>query len=154
MSSRRVPWYKLCPGAMVLLVVVRGPEGKRPDDFFFTTDLSMAPGEVLSLYGDRWAVECTYRDVEQLAHGQEPQTWKGKGPERTANLAFCLPGALWLWYLGTSATSAAFVTRPWYSPKRPRPSPTPSPSPAKASGKNAFLALPEAANKDVKLQRC
>ena len=116
--SRRVLWYSVSPKAMVLLVVVRDPEGKEPDDFFFTTDLSMAPGEVLSLYGDRWAVECTYRDVKQLAHGQEPQTWKGKGPERAANLAFWLHGAVWLWYLATSATSPAFATRPWYSSKR------------------------------------
>jgi hypothetical protein len=59
----------------------------------------MAPAEVLSLYGDRWAVECTsYRDLKQLAHGQEPRTWKGKGPERAANLAFWLHGAVWLYY--------------------------------------------------------
>jgi len=116
--SRPVLWYKVSPKAMVLLVVVRDPEGKEPDDYFFTTGLDMAPGEVLSLYGDRWAIECTYRDVKQLAHGQEPQTWKGQGPERAANLAFWLHGAVWLWYLVTSGTSPAFSTQPWYTSKR------------------------------------
>ena len=54
--SRPVLWYRVSPKAMVLLVVVRDPEGKEPDDYFFTTDLSMTPGDVLSLYGDRWAI--------------------------------------------------------------------------------------------------
>ena len=61
---------------------------------------------------------CTYRDVKQPAHGQEPQTWKGKGPERAANLAFWLHGAVWLWYLTVSGTTPVFTTRPWYSSKR------------------------------------
>ena len=56
--------------------------------------------------------------MKQLAHGQEPQTWKGQGPERAANLAFWLHGAVWLWYLVTSGTSPAFTTHPWYTSKR------------------------------------
>jgi hypothetical protein len=116
--SRPVLWYRTCPKAMVLLVVVRDPEGREPDDFFFSTDLAMAPGEVLSLYGDRWAIEVTYRDVKQLAHGQEPQTWKGQGPERAANLAFWLHGATWLWYLATSGAVPTFTSQPWYRQKR------------------------------------
>lgn len=115
---RPVLWYGVRPTAMVLLVVVRDPAGKEHDDFFFTTDLGMAPAEVVSTYGDRWAIECTYRDVKQLAHGQEPETWKGKGPERAANLAFWLHGATWLWYLDVSGTTPTFTTQPWYSTKR------------------------------------
>jgi hypothetical protein len=116
--SRPVLWYGVRPKAMVLLVVVRDPAGREPDDFFFTTDLDMAPAEVLSIYGDRWAIECTYRDVKQLAHGQEPQTWKGRGPERAAHLGFWLHGATWLWYLDISGTTPTFTTRPWYTTKR------------------------------------
>lgn len=117
----------------------------------FTTDLEMAPGEVLSLYGDRWAIECTYRDVEQLAHGQEPQTWKGKGPERAANLAFWLHGAAWLWYLAARPRSSQ--PGPGTAPNASRPSPTPSPSCAACYGGNEFQPPPKAANKEVNLQR-
>jgi len=116
--SRPVLWYKVSPKAMVLLVIVRDPEGKEPDDYFLATDVNMAPAEVLSIYGDRWAIEVTYRDVKQLAHAQEPQTWKGKGPERAANLGFWLHGATWLWYLATSGTAPIFSTQPWYRAKR------------------------------------
>ncbi len=116
--ARPVLWYGVRPKAMVLLVVVRDPAGKEPDDFFLTTDLDMAPAEVVSIYGDRWAIECTYRDVKQLAHGQEPETWKGEGPERAANLAFWLHGATWLWYLEVSGATPTFTTQPWYTTKR------------------------------------
>ncbi len=60
--SRDVLWYGVCPNAMVRLVVVRDPAGVEHDDFFFTTDLGMAPAEVLSIYAGRWAIEVTYRD--------------------------------------------------------------------------------------------
>jgi len=116
--SRPVLWYGVCPKTMVRLVVMRDPAGHEPDDFFFTTDLDMSPAVVASIYADRWAIEVTYRDVKQLAHGQEPQTWKGEGPERAANLAFWLHGAVWLCYLNTSGTTPTFTTQPWYTTKR------------------------------------
>lgn len=115
---RPVLWYGVCPKAMVRLVVLRDPAGREPDDFFFTTDLDMSPADVVSVYADRWAIEVTYRDVKQLAHGQEPQTWKGQGPERAAALAFWLHSAVWLCYLNTSGSTPAFSTQPWYTAKR------------------------------------
>jgi hypothetical protein len=116
--SRPVLWHGVCPKTMVRLVVVRDPAGREPDDFFFTTDLDMTPREVVSVYADRWAIEVTYRDVKQVGHGQEPQTWKGEGPERAANLAFWLHGAVWLCYLNTSGPAPTFTTQPWYTAKR------------------------------------
>ncbi|MDQ6614723.1 MAG: hypothetical protein M3083_08255 [Actinomycetota bacterium] len=97
---------------------MRDPAGHEPDDFLFTTDLDMSPAVVVSIYADRWAIEVTYRDVKQLAHGQEPQTWKGEGPERAANLAFWLHSAVWLSYLDTNGTAPTFTTQPWYTTKR------------------------------------
>jgi hypothetical protein len=78
----------------------------------------MSPAEVVSIYADRWAIEVTYRDVKQLGHGEEPQTWKGQGPERAAHLAFWLPAAVWLCYLNTSGPTPTFTTQPWYTTKR------------------------------------
>ena len=78
----------------------------------------MAPTDVVSIYGDRWAIEVTYRDVKQLAHTEDPQTWKGEGPERAANLGFWLHAATWLWYLDVSGATPTFTTQPWYTAKR------------------------------------
>jgi hypothetical protein len=116
--SREVLWYGVCPKAMVRLVVVRDPAGVEPDDFFFTTDLAMAPGDVLSLYAGRWAIEVTYRDVKQIVGGEQLQTWKGEGPERAAHLSFFMHGTIWLWYLTASGTDPRFTSQPWYTAKR------------------------------------
>lgn len=116
--TRPVLWYGVCPTAMVRLVVVRDPAGVEPDDFFFTTDLDMSPAEVLYVYTGRWAIEVTYRDVKQLVGGEQPQTWKGCGPERAAHLAFWLHGAVWLWYLADTGTTPRVNSQPWYPAKR------------------------------------
>lgn len=115
--SRRVLWYGVCPDAMVRLVVVRDPAGVEHDDFFFTTDLAMAPAEVLSTYAGRWAIEVTYRDVKQVVGGEQLQTWKGAGPERAAHLSFFLHGTIWLWYLSASGATPRFNSQPWYTAK-------------------------------------
>ena len=83
------------------------------DEYFpiaLVNRFDMTPADVVSIYGDRWAIEVTYRDVKQLAHVEDPQTWKGDGPERAANLGFWLHAATWLWYLDVSGTAPAFTT--------------------------------------------
>ena len=115
--SRDVLWYRVCRDAMVRLVVVRDPTGHEPDDFFFTTELQMSPGEVAEIYAGRWSIELCYREVKQGIGGQEPQSWKLKGPERAAGLAFWLYGAVWIWYLKISGERPCFAIKAWYPTK-------------------------------------
>jgi len=97
--ARRVLWYQVCGSQPVLLVIVRDPAGKEPDDFFFTTDLTAAPRTVPETTAGRWSIEDTFRNVKQCLGGEEPQTWKGAGPERAAALSFLLYSLVWGWYL-------------------------------------------------------
>ncbi len=116
--STDVLWYRVCPEALVRLVVVRDPAGPQPDDFFFfTTDRSLSPAAVVEIYAGRWAIECVFRDVKQGVGGQEPQSWKHQGPERAAALSFWLYGAIWAWYLGVSGERPRFAIQPWYPAK-------------------------------------
>lgn len=114
---RDVLWYTVNKRDLVRLVVVRDPHGIEPDDFFFTTDVAMAPADAVSVYAGRWAIECTYRDVKQIIGGEQPQTWKGEGPERAAHLSFWLYGTVWLWYLAHSGTNPTINAQPWYPAK-------------------------------------
>jgi len=59
-----------------------------------------------------------YRDVKQLVGGEQPQTWKGEGPQRAAHLSFWLHGTVWLWYLAHSGANPAINPQPWYTAKR------------------------------------
>ncbi|MGH9065193.1 MAG: hypothetical protein ACRD0L_14725 [Acidimicrobiales bacterium] len=55
--------------------------------------------------------------MKQVAHGQEPQTWKGEGPLRAASLAFWLHGVVWVWYLGACGATPTWSAREWYPAK-------------------------------------
>jgi hypothetical protein len=119
--SRPILWYSVDKKNLVLLVVVRDPAGIMHDDFFFTTDLDAAPGAVASNYAGRWSIECVNREVKQCLGAEDPQSWKGEGPERAASVSLWLYAAIWTWYIPTVGTARSWIPRPWY-PKKATPS--------------------------------
>ena len=118
--TRKVIWYNVSEKP-VLLVISRDPKGKEKDDFFFTTDLDLSPAEVIGGFAGRWSIEDTFKNTKQFLGGQEPQTWKGKGPERAAALSLWLYSAVWLWYLQQKNAQKQIAFWPWY-PAKARPS--------------------------------
>ena len=114
--ARKVVWYRVS-GKPVLLVINRDPTGKEKDDFFFTTDLSLIPAEVIGGFAGRWSVEDTFKNTKQIVGAQEPQTWKGKGPERAAALSLWIYSTVWLWYLQQKSRRRYFFVQPWYPGK-------------------------------------
>ena len=115
--TRIVLWYKVAPDRPMLLVIVRDPDGKEPDDFFFATDIQAPPEQVASDYAGRWSIEDTFRDVKQFLRGQDPQCWKGKGPERAAALSLWIYSAVWMWYISTNGSKPLWPKMPWYKAK-------------------------------------
>jgi len=118
-TSRIVLWYGVAKDRPLLLVISRDPSGKEKDDFFVTTDVTLAPARVVEEYAARWAVEDTFRNVKQFLGAEEPQSWKGAGPERAGALAYLVYGVVWLWYIRHGHGSAAdrLPDRPWYAGK-------------------------------------
>ena len=114
--TRQVIWYWVSHQP-ILLVISRDPLGKERDDFLFTTDLTMTATEVLECYNDRWAIEDTFKNTKQFLGGQQPQTYKGQGPERAAALSLCLYSMVWLWYLRQKSRVRIFWVQPWYRQK-------------------------------------
>jgi hypothetical protein len=115
---RQVLWYHVCPDQMVLLVIVRDPAHLDHDDYFITTDLTMAPAQVVAQYAGRWSIEETFRNTKQHLGGEDPQTWKGRGPERAAGLSLWLYSAVWLWYITAHGARPTWVSTPWYARKQ------------------------------------
>ena len=115
--TRDVLWYRVNKTDLVRLVIVRDPDGVEPDDYFFTTDLNATTIDVAERYAARWAIEVCFRDVKQDLGGQNPQSWKRKGPERAAALSLWLHATTWCWYLTTHPTGATWTPRPWYRTK-------------------------------------
>lgn len=114
--TRQVIWYWVSHQP-ILLVISRDPAGKERDDFLFTTDLTMTAEEVLECYNDRWAIEDTFKNTKQFLGGQQPQTYKGQGPERAAALSLCLYSMVWLWYLRQKSKVRTCRVQPWYRQK-------------------------------------
>jgi hypothetical protein len=112
-----VLWYSVCGSRPVRLVISRDPAGKEEDDFFFTTDTSLQPRTVVGTTAGRWCIEDTFRNTKQFLGGEEPQVWKGKGPERAAGLSFLLYGLVWVWYLLSGYKHTALRSRSWYGHK-------------------------------------
>jgi hypothetical protein len=119
--TRQALWYEVRPDRAVLLVIGRDPEGQEPDDSYFPTDLNTTAPQVIEQYGGRWSIEDTFRNVKQHLGGQDPQVWKGQGPERAAAFALWMYAVTWTWYLHTQASGAGRPVRPWYRQKT-RPS--------------------------------
>lgn len=113
---RKVVWHKVRPGKPIFLVISRDPEGREKDDFFFTTDLSMDPARLISLYADRWAIEDTFRNCKQYLGIQEPQSWKFFGPEQVAVFGYFIYGLVWLWFIKFGQHKIRLVS-PWYREK-------------------------------------
>jgi hypothetical protein len=118
--AKPVVWYRVSK-TPVLLVISRNPTGQERDDFFFSTDLSLTPAQVIGGFAGRWSIEDTFKNTKQFLGGQEPQTWKGPGPERGAMLSLWLSSVVWLWYLSQNGRARRFAVVPWY-PQKAHPS--------------------------------
>jgi hypothetical protein len=118
--AKAVVWYRVSK-TPVLLVISRDPTGRERDDFFFSTDPSLEPAQAIGGFAGRWSIEDTFKNTKQFLGGQEPQTWKGQGPERAAMLSLWLSSVVWLWYLSQKGQVRRVPVPAWY-PKKERPS--------------------------------
>jgi len=115
--SKVILWYRVLHQP-ILLIISRDPEGKEKDDFLLSTDVMTDPATVIGDYADRWAIEDTFKNTKQLMGGQQPQTFKGQGPERAAGLSLWLYSMVWLWYLLQKSNKRIFRVAPWNPYKR------------------------------------
>jgi hypothetical protein len=120
LKSMTALWYHSAGTRLLKIVVVRDPSGRRKDDCFFTTDVSMRPVEILETIARRWPLEVTFRDAKQLLGFEGPQSRTRKAVERTAPLALLLYSLVVLWYAhhGHAFREQGGVKRPWYRKKK------------------------------------
>jgi hypothetical protein len=117
-AEYHVLWYHVCKTRPVKLVIARDPDGIEPDDFFFTTDLALAPEFVIAQYSGRWSIEDTFRNTKQFLGGQDPQTWKINGPERAAAFSFIAYSLTWVWFIQAKKyKKSCWPSLPWYRSK-------------------------------------
>ena len=114
--TRLVIWYKVSHDP-ILLVISRDPQGKEKDKFLFSTDVAAKPAEVIGGFAGRWSIEETFKNTKQYLGAEQPQTWKGVGPERAAVIGLWLYSAVWLWYLQWGRKKNPLRLVAWYPGK-------------------------------------
>ena len=69
-------WYPSAGNRPVCVVGTRDPKSRFQPRAFVCTDPELEPGEILALYGHRWQIEVTFRDIKQeLGFGDPRNGW-------------------------------------------------------------------------------
>jgi hypothetical protein len=112
-------WYHALRDQPVRIVVVRDPAGRRKDEAFFCTDLTVSPAGLLEGYARRWTLEVSFHDQKQFLGFEDPQNQTGQAVARTAPLAGIVYDLVLLWYAEQVRLGLAtgWVARPWYRSK-------------------------------------
>ncbi len=115
----RALWSGALRDRPIRIVVVRDPTGRRKDEAFFGTDLSVDAVFIVEAYARRWTLEVTFHDCKQTLGLAEPQSQTPQAVQRTAPCACRVYDLVLLWFAEHAATSEAplWVRRPWYRRK-------------------------------------
>ena len=91
-------WYNSAGGRLLNIVVVRDPKGKRKDDCFFSTDLSLSAVGILEMYALRWSLEVAFRDIKQFLGMEGPQSRTKDAVCRTVPFICALYAIVIAWF--------------------------------------------------------
>src|SRR5690349_17956804 len=114
-----VLWYGALRDQPIRLVIVRDPSGRRRDEAFFCTDLTVDHAFILEGYARRWTIEVAFHDQKQLLGFEDPQNRTPDAVARTAPIAGIVYDLVLLWYAARSQQghAAGWQVRPWYRSK-------------------------------------
>ena len=88
--------------------------GGRPTRIFYSTDVTLQPRQILSLFSRRWSIEVTHFDGKQHLGLEDPANRVPKAVKRTAPMAMFLYSLTIVWYATEGHADLQFPDRPWY----------------------------------------
>jgi hypothetical protein len=107
-------------GGAIRVVLTKSPaqpDGKRRIGFFFSTDLTLSPLEVISLVSARWPIEQAIRDAKQEMGFGDAQVRLRPSVLRLTNLGLQLQSLIGLWFFRFHRGSKPAAVAPWYPQK-------------------------------------
>jgi hypothetical protein len=116
-------WYGALRAQPVRIVVVRDPSGRRRDEAFFCTDLTVTHAftHAFILEGDarRWTLEVAFYNQKQFLGFEDPQNQTATAVARTAPMAGLVYDLVLFWYAARlqQAHAPHWLVRPWYRSK-------------------------------------
>lgn len=115
-------WPRVCGLTPIKLVIVRDPDGKQKDDFFFCTDASVDEVQIVERAYARWSIEESIQDAKQQHGFEQVQGWCPRTVERQAPMALVVQTLVKAWYLMHGVKARAAQPRgpqawPWMADK-------------------------------------
>jgi hypothetical protein len=78
-------WYRGSGGLVPLRwVFVHDLQGTHRDEYFYTTEATLTPPQMVSLFTGRWSIEVTFQEVRAHLGFHTPRNWSAKSVLRTA----------------------------------------------------------------------
>ncbi|MCA1675732.1 MAG: transposase [Actinobacteria bacterium] len=105
-------WPQVCKYNPIKLLIVRDPEGRQRDDFFFCTDPGESDEQVVGRAAARWPIEECIRDGKQHGGFEKVQGWCPRTVERQAPFALLVQTLVKAWYVRHAAGEDAARVRP------------------------------------------
>lgn len=82
--SRTGLWHRVGSRPVAIRwVLVRDPEGELRDEAFFTTDVAMAPEQIIAYFVMRWSVEVTFEEAREHLGMETQRQWSDLAIART-----------------------------------------------------------------------
>lgn len=116
-------WPRVCGLTPIKLVIVRDPDGKQKDDFFFCTDASVDEVQIVERAYARWSIEESIQQAKQQHGFEQVQGWCPRTVERQAPMALVAQTLVKAWYLTHGVKARTFQPRgkeawPWMPDKQ------------------------------------
>lgn len=93
-------WYRFGYDIVeVLWVYVHDYTGTHRDEYFFTTNVTLKPRQVIEYYTSRWSIETTFQEVREHLKLQSPKNYCRMSVKRTTPCLFGLYSIIILLYL-------------------------------------------------------
>lgn len=119
-------WYRSDTGALrVRWVLLRDPEGRRRDDWLYSTDTRMTAERIAERYARRWSIETTFQECNEHLGLQSPRCRVRNSVLRMTPCLFGLYSLVALLYAahvqrtGMGTRRAIPSARPWYEKEEP-----------------------------------
>jgi hypothetical protein len=115
-SGTAVWYHSGLPPAPIRWVLVRDPAGERQPQAFLSTDLDVAPAEILGWFVQRWSMETTLQETRDHLGVETQRQWSDLAIARSTPALFGLFSLVTIW-ANSLNKSAGFIhprTAAWY----------------------------------------
>jgi hypothetical protein len=114
-------WYKTGQGLVaVRWVFVRDKQGTHRDEYFYTTDPSLTPERIVSLFTARWSIETTFQEMRTHLGFETTKQWTKQSVLRMAPLLLGLFSVISLIYARDRQSHRVRIrATPWYVKTEP-----------------------------------